>query len=78
VRHGGRVRPLDDVLGPGFALLHTGPVDPDLLARAHRLRAHRIDLDGTLDDGTLRAWLRRGRARAVLLRPDRVELATGR
>ena len=78
VRHGGRVQPLDDVLGPGFVLLHTGPVDPDLLARAHHLRAHRIDLDGTLDDGTLRAWLRRGRARAVLLRPDRVVLATGR
>ena len=78
VRHGGRVQPLDDVLGPGFALLHTGPVDPDLLSRAHHLRAHRINLDGTLDDGTLRAWLRRGRARAVLLRPDRVVLATGR
>jgi 3-(3-hydroxy-phenyl)propionate hydroxylase len=78
VRHGGRVQPLDDVLGRGFVLLHTGPIDPDLLARARHLQAHRIDLDDTLDDGTLRAWLRRGRARAVLLRPDRVVLATGR
>ncbi len=80
VRHDGRTELLDDVLGHGFALLHTGPVEPGLLARARHLGARRIQLGdgGMTDDGTLQAWLRRGRATAVLLRPDRVVLATDR
>ncbi|HWM01293.1 MAG TPA: bifunctional 3-(3-hydroxy-phenyl)propionate/3-hydroxycinnamic acid hydroxylase [Actinophytocola sp.] len=77
---------LDDVLGAGFALLHTGPVPPALRARADALEARRIrmgtplpddDADATIaDDRTLTAWLRRGRAGAVLLRPDRVVMSS--
>jgi 3-(3-hydroxy-phenyl)propionate hydroxylase len=75
---------LDDVLGDGFALVSDGPVDPRLLRRARDLHAHHVRLgpgsagaDTITDDGTVRAWLSRGHARAVLLRPDRVVLATG-
>lgn len=76
VRVGGVVRRLDDVLGPGFALLVAGPVDPGLQERADAVGARTARL-GTeaIDDGTLGEWLRRGRATAVLLRPDRVVMA---
>ncbi len=71
---------LDDVLGPGWALLGSGPVDPRLAQRARALGARHAGLapDATgadvvvTDDGTIRRWLRSGRASAVLLRPDRV------
>jgi len=77
---------LDDALGPGFALLSDGPVDERLHERARRAGARRValepatgDADFTIgDDGTLRSWLRRGRATAVLLRPDRVVSAVSR
>jgi 3-(3-hydroxy-phenyl)propionate hydroxylase len=85
VRVDGRSRRLDDVLGSGFALLVAGPVDPGLRTRAHSLGARVVRLatadprpaEGVVvaDDGTLGAWLRRGRAGAVLLRPDRVVAA---
>ncbi|MDT7581974.1 MAG: 3-(3-hydroxy-phenyl)propionate hydroxylase, partial [Pseudonocardiales bacterium] len=79
VRVDGAVRRLDDVLGPGFALLAAGPVDQDLRERARALGAVTVRLSpsegGVTDDGTLAAWLARGRATAVLLRPDRVVLA---
>jgi 3-(3-hydroxy-phenyl)propionate hydroxylase len=72
----GAVRRLDDVLGPGFALLAAGPVDPALRRRAAALDARTVRLGHDVTDGgTLAAWLRRGRATAVLLRPDRVVLA---
>jgi 3-(3-hydroxy-phenyl)propionate hydroxylase len=85
VRVDGRSRRLDDVLGSGFALLVAGPVDPGLRTRARSLGARVVRLapadprpaEGVVvaDDGTLGAWLRRGRAGAVLLRPDRVVAA---
>jgi 3-(3-hydroxy-phenyl)propionate hydroxylase len=76
VRVDGAVRRLDDVLGPGFALLVAGPVDDGLRERARALGAVTVQLDRDVtDDGTLRAWLARGRATAVLLRPDRVVTA---
>lgn len=81
VEYAGRRVLLDDVLGPGFVLLHTGPVDEGLRRRADGFAARRVALapaDAELvvtDDGTLRAWLDGGRATAVLLRPDRVVLA---
>ena len=72
----GAVQRLDDVLGPGFALLAAGPVDPALRRRAAALDARTVWLGHDVTDGgTLAAWLRRGRATAVLLRPDRVVLA---
>ena len=84
----GRPTPLDDVLGEGFALVRSGPVDERLQHRARTVGARRVrlTLDATdtgggpsgtdevvvVDDGTLHGWLRGGRAGAALLRPDRV------
>ena len=79
--HDGDVkRRLDDVLGPGFALLRSGPVAGDVLTRARVLGARevRIGRPGITDDGTLERWLRSGRASAVLLRPDRIVMGTDR
>lgn len=86
VRFGGRRVRLDDILGDGFALLCAGPVDAEIRRRAEALGARSLRLatgrPGAVecpaeitDDGTLHAWLRAGRATAVLLRPDRVVLA---
>jgi 3-(3-hydroxy-phenyl)propionate hydroxylase len=84
VRLDGHLRRLDDVLGPGFALLVAGPVDPGLRTSARAVGAVAVRLAApgqqpgagvVADDGTLHAWLRRGRATAVLLRPDRVVAA---
>lgn len=80
----GAARRLDDVLGSGFALLVGGPVDAGLGERARALGAVTVRLAPSgaatgdvvvSDDGTLRAWLQRGRATAALLRPDRVVVA---
>ncbi|MDT7709132.1 MAG: 3-(3-hydroxy-phenyl)propionate hydroxylase [Pseudonocardiales bacterium] len=83
VRRGGRTVRLDDVLGPGFALITTGPIGPALRARSRAVCAREITVadgsEGTIDDGrTLRAWLRTARTTAVLLRPDRIVMATDR
>jgi hypothetical protein len=71
---------LDEVLGPGFALLRSGAVDHRLEQRARRAGARRVTLAPAAsgadlivaDDGTLRSWMHRSRVTAVLLRPDRV------
>ncbi|HZG92289.1 MAG TPA: bifunctional 3-(3-hydroxy-phenyl)propionate/3-hydroxycinnamic acid hydroxylase [Pseudonocardia sp.] len=88
VRVAGVPTRLDDVLGPGYALLHVGVVDPALRARARAVGARTVRLGGPpavagadtviTDDGTLTAWLAAGRTGAVLLRPDRVVRAAGR
>ncbi|WP_216590611.1 bifunctional 3-(3-hydroxy-phenyl)propionate/3-hydroxycinnamic acid hydroxylase MhpA [Streptomyces brasiliscabiei] len=70
---GGRVR-LDDVLGDSFAVLTAVPPTPSLRAVADGLGARLVDVRALHDDGTLAAWLRAGRADAVLLRPDRIVL----
>lgn len=87
VAHGGRLLPLDDLLGDGFTLLCAGPVDGRLRRRAEALGARTVVVapagcalpagggSTVVDDGTLVGWLRHGRATAVLLRPDRVVLA---
>jgi 3-(3-hydroxy-phenyl)propionate hydroxylase len=74
---------LDEVLGDGYALLATGPVPPALLGTAARLGARTLQLDrdphapdAVLDSEELLSWLERGRASAVLLRPDRIVQAT--
>ncbi|MFG2986442.1 bifunctional 3-(3-hydroxy-phenyl)propionate/3-hydroxycinnamic acid hydroxylase [Streptomyces sp. NPDC048258] len=72
---GGRVR-LDDVLGDSFAVLTAVPPTPQVTAVATALGARTIRVDDLGDDGGLAAWLARGRADAVLLRPDRVVLDT--
>ncbi|MFI1769929.1 bifunctional 3-(3-hydroxy-phenyl)propionate/3-hydroxycinnamic acid hydroxylase [Streptomyces sp. NPDC020800] len=68
----GRRTRLDDVLGDSFALLTAVPPTPHMTAVTTALDAATIHVDDLDDDGTLAAWLARGRADAVLLRPDRV------
>ncbi|MGH4032145.1 bifunctional 3-(3-hydroxy-phenyl)propionate/3-hydroxycinnamic acid hydroxylase [Actinomycetota bacterium Odt1-20B] len=74
---GGRRVQLDDALGDGFALLSApaaeagAPLPPSVRATAEALGARVLRVDGALA-----AWLRAGRADAVLLRPDRVVLDT--
>ncbi|MEU6590035.1 bifunctional 3-(3-hydroxy-phenyl)propionate/3-hydroxycinnamic acid hydroxylase [Streptomyces sp. NPDC046881] len=70
----GRRDRLDDVLGDGFALLTAVPPAPSVRAVADGLGARTVHVTGLGDDGRLAAWLREGRADAVLLRPDRVVL----
>jgi 3-(3-hydroxy-phenyl)propionate hydroxylase len=67
---------LDDVLGDSFAVLTAVPLAPSTRAVAEGLGARIVRVDETGDDGTLAAWLRDGRADAVLLRPDRVVMDT--
>ncbi|MEV0555955.1 bifunctional 3-(3-hydroxy-phenyl)propionate/3-hydroxycinnamic acid hydroxylase [Streptomyces sp. NPDC050597] len=68
---GRRVR-LDELLGGSFAVLTAVPLSPSLRAVAGGLGARVVPVAGLGDDGHLAAWLREGRADAVLLRPDRV------
>jgi 3-(3-hydroxy-phenyl)propionate hydroxylase len=63
---------LDEAIGPGWGLLHTGPLDPATAARARAVDARPIDVRGT----PLHAWMRAGRTTAALLRPDRVVART--
>ncbi|MFD3313183.1 bifunctional 3-(3-hydroxy-phenyl)propionate/3-hydroxycinnamic acid hydroxylase [Streptomyces sp. NPDC058694] len=68
----GRRVPLDELLGDSFAVLTAAPPSPSLRAVADGLGARTFPVGGLGDDGRLAAWLREGRADAVLLRPDRV------
>ncbi|WP_369230714.1 bifunctional 3-(3-hydroxy-phenyl)propionate/3-hydroxycinnamic acid hydroxylase [Streptomyces sp. R21] len=68
----GRRTRLDELLGDSFAVLTATEPWPSLNALAHGLGARAIPVTDLGDDGTLAAWLRTGRADAVLLRPDRV------
>ncbi|MZG14944.1 bifunctional 3-(3-hydroxy-phenyl)propionate/3-hydroxycinnamic acid hydroxylase [Streptomyces sp. SID5914] len=83
VRVDGRRMRLDEALGDSFAVLTAVPPTPSLRALADGLGARIVHLRGAgvrpgetavADDGTLAAWLRAGRADAVLLRPDRTVL----
>ncbi|MGW0207101.1 bifunctional 3-(3-hydroxy-phenyl)propionate/3-hydroxycinnamic acid hydroxylase MhpA [Streptomyces sp. NPDC003233] len=76
VRHDGRRVRLDDVLGDSFAVLTAVPPTPRMTAMASALGAPVIRVGDLGDDGTLAAWLARGRSDAVLLRPDRVVMDT--
>ncbi|MFI1769937.1 bifunctional 3-(3-hydroxy-phenyl)propionate/3-hydroxycinnamic acid hydroxylase [Streptomyces sp. NPDC020800] len=75
ITDGRRVR-LDDVLGDSFAVLTAVPPTPQMTAVVTALDAPTIHVDDLDDDGTLADWLERGRADAVLLRPDRVVMNT--
>ncbi|MER5218665.1 bifunctional 3-(3-hydroxy-phenyl)propionate/3-hydroxycinnamic acid hydroxylase [Streptomyces sp. NPDC002838] len=68
----GRRTRLDELLGDSFTILTTAEPCPSLNALAHAIGVRAIPVTGRGDDGTLAAWLRAGRADAVLLRPDRV------
>ncbi|MFJ9249593.1 bifunctional 3-(3-hydroxy-phenyl)propionate/3-hydroxycinnamic acid hydroxylase [Streptomyces sp. NPDC101776] len=67
----GRRSRLDDLLGDSFTMLTAVP-SPSLRAVADGLGARTVSVAGLGDDGRLAAWLREGRADAVLLRPDRI------
>ena len=79
---------LDDVLGPGFAVLTTAVADAALRevaralgARLWQVRQGRLRADdGTVvdDGGTTSRWLRSAGVRTVVLRPDRVVLLSDR
>ncbi|WP_128378264.1 bifunctional 3-(3-hydroxy-phenyl)propionate/3-hydroxycinnamic acid hydroxylase [Streptomyces cavernae] len=68
----GRRTRLDELLGDDFTILTATVPWPSLNALAHAIGGRAIPVTGIGDDGTLAAWLRAGRADAVLLRPDRV------
>lgn len=68
---GRRIR-LDELLGDSFTVLTATEPGPSLTALAHSLGIRALCVTDLGDDGTLAAWLRAGRADAVLLRPDRV------
>ncbi|MGW1209292.1 bifunctional 3-(3-hydroxy-phenyl)propionate/3-hydroxycinnamic acid hydroxylase MhpA [Streptomyces sp. NPDC002499] len=68
----GRHARLDELLGDSFAVLTAVPLSPSLRAVADGLGARTVSVTGLGDDNRLAAWLREGRASAVLLRPDRV------
>ncbi|MFF9117928.1 bifunctional 3-(3-hydroxy-phenyl)propionate/3-hydroxycinnamic acid hydroxylase [Streptomyces massasporeus] len=68
----GRRTRLDELLGDSFALLTAAGPGPSLDSLAHGLGIRAIPVTDFGDDGTLVAWLRAGRADAVLLRPDRI------
>jgi 3-(3-hydroxy-phenyl)propionate hydroxylase len=63
---------LDDAIGPGWGLLHAGPVDAQTAAAARATGARTIDVSGT----PVQVWLQSGRTTAALLRPDRVVART--
>jgi 3-(3-hydroxy-phenyl)propionate hydroxylase len=71
---GGGIR-LDGILGGGFALITTRPLDPEQSEQLCRRGAKVI----TAEPGTeLAQWLRSGRATAAIIRPDRTVLQTSR
>jgi 2-polyprenyl-6-methoxyphenol hydroxylase-like FAD-dependent oxidoreductase len=66
---------LDDVIGTGFALIttkHPGVGDQTLLRRRG------VVVVAAQPGSALSAWLRRGRATAALVRPDRTVMRAGR
>ncbi|WP_405096610.1 bifunctional 3-(3-hydroxy-phenyl)propionate/3-hydroxycinnamic acid hydroxylase [Micromonospora sp. NBC_01412] len=67
-------RRLDDVLGSSFAVLTVGPLRPQVAAEARRRRVVLVPVEPASDLGR---WLRRGGARAALVRPDRTVMRTG-
>ncbi|MFI5816489.1 bifunctional 3-(3-hydroxy-phenyl)propionate/3-hydroxycinnamic acid hydroxylase [Streptomyces sp. NPDC051643] len=76
VRQDGRRVRLDDVLGDSFAVLTAVPPTAQMSAVATALGASTIRVGDLGDDGTLAGWLARGRADAVLLRPDHIVMDT--
>ncbi|MBJ7290617.1 bifunctional 3-(3-hydroxy-phenyl)propionate/3-hydroxycinnamic acid hydroxylase [Williamsia sp.] len=75
-------RRLDDLLGPGYTLITRGPLDPDAAARVVEAGLHHVDVDALRcvpsGNPTPAALMRKHRAHAVLVRPDRVVRQTAR
>ncbi|SEC82268.1 3-(3-hydroxy-phenyl)propionate hydroxylase [Streptomyces sp. 3213] len=68
----GRRTRLDELLGDSFTVLTAAEPRPSLTALADSLGIRALCVADLAADGTLAAWLRAGRAEAVLVRPDRV------
>jgi 2-polyprenyl-6-methoxyphenol hydroxylase-like FAD-dependent oxidoreductase len=66
---------VDDALGVGFAVVTTSPLSADTRAMLDR---HRIVTLVAQPGGELDTWLRRGRASAAIVRPDRTVMRAGR
>jgi len=66
---------LDDVLGPRFALITTEPLD---VADEALLRGRGVEVLVAERGSELGRWLRRGRAMAAIVRPDRTVMRAGR
>jgi 3-(3-hydroxy-phenyl)propionate hydroxylase len=66
---------LDDSLGRGFALVSAVPVSDEQRTRLAR-RGAALHVAGPGTD--LAEWLRRGRAEAIIVRPDRTVMRAGR
>lgn len=66
-------RRLDDVAGPGFALVTRIPLSAE---DATLMERHQVTVIPASAD--LETWLRRGRANAALVRPDRTVMRAGR
>ncbi|WP_244896090.1 bifunctional 3-(3-hydroxy-phenyl)propionate/3-hydroxycinnamic acid hydroxylase [Mycobacterium asiaticum] len=68
-------RRFDDVAGGGFALITRVSLAAD---QQELLRTHAVTVVRTRPDDELDEWLRRGRAQAALVRPDRTVLRAAR
>lgn len=66
---------LDDVMGAGFAMVTSTPPGADLAAS---LRQRGVVVVVAQPGGVLATWLRRGRATAAIVRPDRTVMRAGR
>ena len=68
-------RRLDDVLGTGFAVVTAVPLTS---GQQTQLQQRGASMYVAAADSELARWLRRGRAGAALIRPDRTVMATAR
>lgn len=75
-------RRLDDVTGAGYTLVTRGPLDPSTAARVDEAGLRHVDADALRcvpsANPTPAALMRKHRASAVLVRPDRVVMASAR
>lgn len=82
VRTDDGARRFDDFLGPGYALITQGPLDTDMATRVAQTDLVHVDVDALRcvpsNAPTPATLLRAHHTTAVLLRPDRVVMASAR
>jgi 3-(3-hydroxy-phenyl)propionate hydroxylase len=69
---------LDDVVGTGFAVITTTPLGPRGSRDEAMLRSRGVAVLVARPGSELEKWLRRGRAVAAVVRPDRTVMCAGR
>jgi 3-(3-hydroxy-phenyl)propionate hydroxylase len=79
IEFGGRITHMDDALGDDFALVSIEPTANGALFHIQIRHIGEVEKTRTVvdRDGTMRAWFAELGARAVLVRPDRVVMASG-